>query len=203
MEWIKVQMHGNAMRDAAELMAWRGYENVHAWELARAAHVSVGTLYRQYGSKRNFALEVRRFTEEQLRSYAGHQYWLAHTEPGQDYRAAFLVFWRALAQVVRNQPGMFCFTFVHWHPEDLGAEARGGQARALVREVLMDGEKEGALAPGAAAVGETLVWGALTELARMVAQCTVEVTDEAVLASGEALLRALARQEGSGPRGSG
>src|SRR5688500_4779748 len=70
MEWIARQMHGNAMRDAAEMMAWRGYEKVQAWELARAAHISVGTMYRQYGNKRNFALEVRRFTEQELCMYA-------------------------------------------------------------------------------------------------------------------------------------
>ncbi|HZI10887.1 MAG TPA: TetR/AcrR family transcriptional regulator, partial [Myxococcus sp.] len=196
-------MHGNAMRDAAEMMAWRGYEKVQARELARAAHISVGTMYRQYGNKRNFALEVRRFTEQELCRYAEHQYWLAYSHEEQGFRAAFLAFWGALAWVVRTQPGLFCFSFVHWHPEDLGEQVRGEQAKALVRRVLGDGETEGVLAAGAARVGESLVWGSLRELARTVAQSSDEVTDEGVLATGEALLRALEVRGESGPRGGG
>jgi AcrR family transcriptional regulator len=202
MEWIARHMHGTAMRDAAEMLAWRGYEKVQAWELARAARVSVGTMYRQYGNKRNFALEVRRFTEQELCLYAETEYGWAYREGAEGFRAAFGVFWRALAWAVRAQPGMFCFTFVHWHPEDLGDGARGGQARALVNRVLTEGEREGALAAGSAKVGESLVWGALRELARTVAQGT-EVMDEDVLATGEALLRALETRSGCGPRGSG
>ncbi len=97
MEYIWRQMHGDAMRNAAELLAWRGYEKVQAWELARAAHVSVGTMYRQYGNKRNFALEVRRFTEEELCRFTEWEYWKAQSKHEEDYRACFLAFWNTLA----------------------------------------------------------------------------------------------------------
>jgi AcrR family transcriptional regulator len=64
--WVLEQMRANAMRDAAGLLAWRGYDNVRAEELAQVARISVGTRYRHYGSKQGFALEVRRFTEQHL-----------------------------------------------------------------------------------------------------------------------------------------
>jgi hypothetical protein len=73
----------------------------------------------------------------------------------------------------------------------------------LVREVLEKGEREGALAPGGAQVGEGLVWGALVELARAAAQGGTRVGEAEVLASARALWRALAREEDVGPRGSG
>ncbi|MFP2907834.1 helix-turn-helix domain-containing protein, partial [Pyxidicoccus sp. 3LFB2] len=52
-------MHADAMRDAAGLLARRGYDNAQAAEVARAMRMSVGSLYRHYGSKLGLALAVR------------------------------------------------------------------------------------------------------------------------------------------------
>jgi AcrR family transcriptional regulator len=45
-------MHADSMREAAGLLAWRGYDNVQAAGLAQAMRMSVGSMYRHYGSNR-------------------------------------------------------------------------------------------------------------------------------------------------------
>jgi len=180
-------MHADAMRDAAGLLARRGYDTVQAARLAEAMRMSVGSLYRHYGSKRGLALAVRDFTEKQLSYRAEVAFLLRHGKPGVDFAQAFLAFWWEVAGWALRQPGLFNFTFLHWHAHEYGPhsppapgprvagaliaqQSNGGATRALVREVLEKGEREGALAPGGAQVGEGLVWGALVELARAAMQ---------------------------------
>jgi hypothetical protein len=145
---------------------------------------------------------------------------LKHGKPGVDFSQAFLAFWWELAWWALRQPGLFNFTFLHWHAQEYGPhsppapgprvagalipqQSNGGATRALVREVLEKGEREGALSPGGAQVGEGLVWGTLMELARTAAQPGAQVGEAEVLASARALWRALKREEGTGPCGTG
>ncbi len=201
--WVREQAYANAMRDAALLLAQRGYDNVRAEELARATHVSVGTMYRKYGSKQGLALEVRDFAELALSQNARLRFEWVRGEPGGSFRQAFFAFWWELACWALEQPGLFDFAFLHWHPRAPQPKAHDGATRALVREVLMEGEREGALAPGGAKVGEVLLWGALTELVRSAERAQVRVSKEEALAPCEALWRALVSAEDSGPRGNG
>jgi len=213
-------MHADAMRDAARLLARRGYDNVQAARLAEAMRMSVGSLYRHYGSKRGLALAVRDFTEKQLSYRAEVAFLLRHGKPGVDFAQAFLAFWWELAGWALRQPDLFTFTFLHWHAHEYGPhsppapgprvagaliaqQSNGGATRALVREVLEKGEREGALAPGSVQVGEGLVWGALVELARAAAQPGAQVGEAEVLASARALWRALAHTKDAGPQGTG
>jgi len=75
-------MHADAMRDAARLLARRGYDNVQAAGLAGAMRMSVGSMYRYYGSKRGLALAVRDFTEKTLSYRAEVAFLLRHGKPG-------------------------------------------------------------------------------------------------------------------------
>ncbi|AEI68642.1 helix-turn-helix domain-containing protein [Corallococcus macrosporus] len=63
------QLRESRLCDAAELLAQRGLDNVRAAELARATRLSVGSLYRYYGSKQGIARAIRTLTERDL-SYA-------------------------------------------------------------------------------------------------------------------------------------
>ncbi len=204
MEWAQAllrDLQARTMCEAAELMAWRGYDNVRASELARVTRMSVGTLYRHYGSKRGFALTVRAFTEAELCRFV-HGAFLWERHDSSCFRDAFLVLWKELTSFAMRQPALFSFTFLHWHPEDMREAKCGAQVRAMLHEVLSEGEREGALAPGSSQVGGALIWGALAELVRARTH-GVEVRDESLPASGEALWRALAAREGSSPRGGG
>jgi len=217
--WFLNVTYANDMRAAAGLFARRGYDNVQAAELARAMRVSVGTLYRRYRSKQGIALAVRDFAEKQLSERADEAFFWKHERPGLDFARAFHAFWRELVACALEQPGLFGFTFLHWHAQVYGPHSppaprpvtagaplprsHGGATRALVRQVLEKGEKEGVLAPGCTRVGEGLVWGALVDLVRAATQEGARVGESEVLASAEALWRALARADDPGPRGNG
>ena len=45
------RMHAEAMREAAGLLARRGYDNVQAAGLAEAMRMSIGTRYRNHGNQ--------------------------------------------------------------------------------------------------------------------------------------------------------
>jgi len=157
--WFLNVTHANDMRAAAGLFARRGYDNVQAAELARAMRVSVGTLYRRYHSKQGIALAVRDFAEKQLSERADEAFFWKHERPGVDFARAFHAFWRELVACALEQPDLFGFTFLHWHAQAYGPHSppaprpvtagaplprsHGGATRALVRQVLEKGEKEG------------------------------------------------------------
>ncbi|MCP3143789.1 TetR/AcrR family transcriptional regulator [Pyxidicoccus xibeiensis] len=197
------QFVATRMEEAAAVMAQRGYENTSAAELARVMRMSVGSLYRRYGSKRGHALAIRDFSEDELYRYARYEFQMASTDEGAGFREGFFALWRLLATYVLRMPGVFSFVFLHAHPEDGPDDERGWRVRDLVREVIRQAERDGVLEPGSAMARTCLVWGALAELGRVAARWEGAVTEEDVLASAEALWRALGPREKSAPSGPG
>ncbi|MBZ4417547.1 TetR/AcrR family transcriptional regulator [Myxococcus sp. RHSTA-1-4] len=202
--WTAEQLYLMSMRDSAAVMARRGYGNVRAEEMARAANLSVGSFYRRYGSKGAFAHRVRQWADSELCRIARIVF---EVEPssreGRGFREDFDDFWQQLAWFATRRPECFHFAFMHWHEDSLEPQSFGDEARALVREVLALGEREGALAPGSARVGEGLIWGALAELVRALARGEEgALVEEDVNAAGRALWKALAAEEDSPSRGS-
>ncbi|NMO14328.1 TetR family transcriptional regulator [Pyxidicoccus fallax] len=189
------------LRESAAALAGRGYGHVRAEELARAGGMSVGSFYRRYGSKAGFAREVRQWAETELCRIARVDFELAPEQPERSFREVFDSFWEDLAWCATRKPELFHFTFMHWHPDSLEPEALGTQARELVREVLANGEREGALAPGSVQVGEGLIWGALAELVRAVARGDEQGALENIQPMGRVLWKALAAAEDSGAGG--
>ena len=104
--WFVEMMHADTMRTAAGLLARRGYENVQAAALAEALRISVGTLYRHYGSKRGLALAVRDFTEKELSYQADVAFLLKYDKPGVDFAQAFFTFWWELAWWALTKPDL-------------------------------------------------------------------------------------------------
>ncbi|NMO19394.1 TetR family transcriptional regulator [Pyxidicoccus fallax] len=189
------------LRESAAALAGRGYGHVRAEELARAGGMSVGSFYRRYGSKAGFAREVRQWAETELCRIARVDFELAPEQPERSFREVFDSFWEDLAWCATRKPELFHFTFMHWHPDSLEPEALGAQAREVVREVLANGERVGALAPGSVRVGEGLIWGALAELVRAVARGAEQDALENVSPMGRVLWKALAAAEDSGAGG--
>ncbi|WP_420821838.1 TetR family transcriptional regulator [Pyxidicoccus caerfyrddinensis] len=191
------------MQSSAEVLGRHGYEHVKAEDLARSVGMSVGSLYRRYGSKQHFARTVRTFHEDTFCREVDWAFFCKHGADGVTFREAFFTFWDALTNWALGLPGPFAFAFLHRHPDVEGQPAPGSAARALVREVLLKGEQDGALMPGCARVGEALVWGTLAEWVRVLTERNEEVYRKDLLASAEALWRALAKsQDSGGSRGS-
>lgn len=197
------QMRISRLCDAAELLAQRGFDNVGAEELARAARLSVGSLYRNYGGKQGIARAIRSLTEREL-SYAGFVAYLAADDDSrkQDFRDVFIPFWRELATWALNQPHLVSFTFLHNHPDAGSPSEDDGRTRAQVLQVLEHGEREGAFPRGRTWIHECMVWGVLAELVRRAGQGEA-VSEEDVQIAAEALWRALATVAPSSPCGGG
>jgi len=132
--WSLEQLHLMSMRQAAGLMAQRGYGQVRAEEVAKAGGLSVGSFYRRYGSKQGFAQQVRQFAEREVCHLARMGFERGMRPPEGHFRQAFDAFFRELAWCAQTKPEFFCFAFLHWHPDSLEPRAPGGQTRALVRE---------------------------------------------------------------------
>jgi AcrR family transcriptional regulator len=201
--WTLEQLHVMTMQQSAAELSLRGFGNVRAEQMAKAAGLSVGSFYRRYGSKGGFAHLVRQWAESEVCRVARLGFEMELESPEGSFRQAFEGFWRELAWCATTKPEFFCFAFLHWHADFRQPQAPGREARALVREVLAYGEREGALAPGSVRVGEGLIWGALAELVRALAAGEEQLSQEDVNASGRALWKALAAAEDSGPRGAG
>ncbi|AEI68643.1 TetR/AcrR family transcriptional regulator [Corallococcus macrosporus] len=186
------QLRESRLCDAAELLAQRGLDNVRAAELARATRLSVGSLYRYYGSKQGIARAIRTLTERDLSYACFVAYQMADGDPlRQGFRDVFLAFWRELATWALLQPHLVGFTFLHPHPDADTPGEHDGRTRAQVLEVLEHGEREGAFPKGRTWIHECMVWGVLAELVRRAGQGE-GMREEDVQITGEALWRALA-----------
>ncbi|ABF91381.1 transcriptional regulator, TetR family [Myxococcus xanthus DK 1622] len=197
------EMRAFRLRDAAELLAQRGFDNVRAAELARATRLSVGSLYRYYGSKQGIARAIRTLTEREL-SYTGFvAYQMADGDPlRQGFRDVFIAFWREFATWALLQPHLVGFTFLHNHPDTDSPGEHDGRTRAQVLEVLEHGEREKVFPKGRTWLHECMVWGMLSELVRRTGRGEV-VSEEDVETAAEVLWKALSLDEPSKPRGGG
>ncbi|WIG99408.1 TetR family transcriptional regulator [Myxococcus sp. SDU36] len=197
------EMRAFRLRDAAELLAQRGFDNVRAAELARATRLSVGSLYRHYGSKQGIARAIRTLTEREL-SYTGFvAYQMADGDPlRQGFRDVFIAFWREFATWALLQPHLVGFTFLHNHPDTDTPGEHDGRTRAQVLEVLEHGEREKVFPTGRTWLHECMVWGVLSELVRRAGRGEV-VREEDVEAAAEVLWKALSVEESSKPRSGG
>ena len=130
---------------------------------------------------------MREYTESDLTWEAYLAFSAHHGEAGEAFAPAFFALFERLVRYAVEQLDLFGFTFLHWHAHEYGPhspvavtpvsagalmapQSSGGATRAYLREVLETGEKEGALRPGSALVGEGPVWGTLLELARAARQ---------------------------------
>ncbi|WP_164003121.1 TetR/AcrR family transcriptional regulator, partial [Pyxidicoccus caerfyrddinensis] len=92
------------MQSSAEVLGRHGYEHVKAEELARSVGMSVGSLYRRYGSKQHFAQTVRTFHEDTFCREVDWAFFCKHGADGVTFREAFFTFWDALTNWALGLP---------------------------------------------------------------------------------------------------
>jgi AcrR family transcriptional regulator len=155
-------MYANAMSEAARLMWERGYDRVRAEELAAVCRVSLGTFYREHGSKAAFARKVRAFAEHHLWRHADFAVEPLRGEHP-DFGVCFVARWCATARWGLEHPALFCFTYLQ--PIPPGEEGSSpGTTREWWLELLAEGVQAGAVRAFDPVVQYALTWGALTEL---------------------------------------
>jgi AcrR family transcriptional regulator len=113
-----------AVLDAAlALMVERGFYGTAMPEIARAAGVGVGTIYRYFADKEALGNALYRSGKQAL----SQALWadlpdLPH--PTGDWPAQFAELWRRLAEFARRHPLMLRFLELHYHASYLDAESR-------------------------------------------------------------------------------
>lgn len=164
---------------ALELFETRGFDGVAVPEIARAAGVAIGSVYRYFATKEALVNALYR----QWRS-AYNQVVMAPVPAHFGPRQAFGFRWQRLMLFARTAPRPMRFLTLHHHAPYLDAESRALEAadRAAMETVLA--ELNSTLAPP---LGAALVWGAAAGLLKF-AEGGRLVLDAGVAADTEAAL---------------
>jgi len=165
-----------AILDAAlSLFVDRGFDGTAVPEVARAAGVAAGTIYRHFDSKEQLVNVLYRQCKAAMmqRLLAGFPFTAAPREQ-------FHVFWRNLSAFARDEPRAFRFLELHHHAPYLDEASLAMETASLapVGEFLARTEAEGITKPMPAAALVSIVWGAFVRLIKSEQEGHLELTDE-------------------------
>lgn len=175
---------------ALELFAQRGFHGTSVPEIARAAGVAAGTIYRHFESKEALVNELYRRSKAALMAqlYMGLVF-------DSDLRLQFGMFWGNLVTFARNDPMGFQFLEMHHHatyldPTSLDLERRSLEPLAHLVEHSAAAE---IMKPMPAAALMSIVWGAFVRLIKTEQEGHLELTDEILEQAEQACWDAITR----------
>ncbi|MEQ1503825.1 MAG: TetR/AcrR family transcriptional regulator [Myxococcota bacterium] len=166
---------------ALEAFAARGYHGVAVPEVARAAGVGVGTVYRYFADKQDLVNAVYTDAKGRLGAViAGALVGAAERAP----RDVFRGLWAALVGFVRAEPVAFRFLELQDHLPYLTEDSRRLEA-AILMPLWLEGTRV-ASGPLPVEVRIALVWGALVGLVRAETHGYLALDDAALARAGDA-----------------
>jgi TetR/AcrR family transcriptional regulator, repressor of fatR-cypB operon len=156
----------DAVLDAAlATFTERTYGGTSMSQVAERAGVAVGSIYRHFPSKEALGNGVyltwkRRVIEDVERE----------VDPGAPTREAFGQLWRVLTRFATTYPDAFAFLEDQQHEEYLGDDGRALSDRmaAIAVDILVRGQRAGAVRPADPAVLLALAYGAFVGMAKAV-----------------------------------
>ncbi|MEZ4294402.1 MAG: TetR/AcrR family transcriptional regulator [Polyangiaceae bacterium] len=177
---------------ALRMFAGRGYHGTAVPEVAAAAGVGTGTLYRHFATKEALVNEVYRDAKSRLG--AALLTGLDREPPGE---AWFLALWSRLGAFARAEPDTFRFLEMQDHAPYLDEPSR--QVEMGILGPLWAAGQALAGEPGKAPlpvdVAIALIWGAFVGLLKAERLGYLALSDEALLSAGRACWRVVAPQE--------
>jgi len=114
---------------AVKELARKGYYGANAAEVAKAAGVSVGTVYRIFKSKEGLANAVYRRCQERFQEFMTPA--LDHPEVGP--RKQFAGVWLTITSTYTTYPDDFIFSELHFHGEFLDEHSRAVRRELTAR----------------------------------------------------------------------
>ena len=173
---------------ALRTFADRGYHGTNVPEVAAAAGVGIGSLYRYFADKQTLVNEVYR--DAKLRLRAALLDGLAAPDPYKpaSSREWFHELWRRLAAFARGEPDAFRFLEMQDHVPYLDAESKQLELSVLA-PLFLAGKRlrERASAPVELLIA--LVWGAFVGLVKAHRLGYLELDDKRIAQAGEACWR--------------
>ena len=189
------------------LFADRGFDATTIPEIAAAAGVGAGTIYRYFETKEVLGNAVWQTAKRALAAAVAPVFLaVAPADAGDPWsglpsearrvlacRARFLALWQAGGGFARDWPAAFRFLEFHHEPRflDRASLRLSEQVTAPILGFIADGQAQGVLAPLAPQVLTALVWGALSGLVRETVMAGRPLSGELLSASGATLWRAL------------
>jgi TetR/AcrR family transcriptional regulator, repressor of fatR-cypB operon len=160
---------------ALGLFAERGFHGTAIPDIAAAAGVAAGTIYRHFVGKEALVNALYRRSKQQLVDEV-----LVGLPAPVDTREQFRGLWWRLVEYARRRPVAFDFLELHHHGDYLDEESRALEVRALlpIASFLADASSAGhvrALAPQALMA---IVWGAFVGMIKASRQGYLVLTDE-------------------------
>ena len=146
------------LRAALQVFAAHGVHGTAVPEIAAAAQVGVGTVYRYFTNKEQLVNELFRDTKRRLKARLGNG--LDLTLPP---KALFDAFWSRLVAFAREEPQAFQFLELQDHLAYLDQESRDVELDLLapIWLVCLEFRKKGLLDPAVRPeVAMALIWGA-------------------------------------------
>ena len=189
------------------VFAERGYHGTSVPEVAAAAHVGIGTLYRYFANKDALVNEVYRDAKERLGTalFAPALPILDAYTPGAAERW-FAELWRRLGAFATSEPDAFRFLEMQDHVPYLDAQSRQVEL-AVLGPLWLAGKRLHDRAAGAPAapvdVLIALLWGAFVGLVKAGRLGYLRVDDQAFARAGAACWRMIvpeASRAASSPR---
>lgn len=174
---------------ALDLFEKRGFDAVAVPEIARAAGVATGTIYRYFKTKEELVNALYQHWKS-----AYNEAILGPVPEGLAPRALFSLYWNRMADFARKHYRAVRFLDLHYHRPYLDAQSRSMEAIYMVtaRAFMEKGRKERTVRPLDPALIVALMWGATAGLNKFVRDGTLIFNKATSDAMEEALWRAIA-----------
>lgn len=190
---------GAIMEAALNLFAARGFDATSVPEIAAAAKVGTGTIYRYFETKEALGNAVWQAAKRSLAAAIAPVF-LAAPGPGtpaEQCRERFMGLWRAGISFARDWPAAFQFLEFHHEPRFLDRQSLrlSEQMMAPIFGWIADAQGKGVVVPMHAEALGALVWGALGGLVRHASTMSRPFDDGLIEESGAAMWRVVARPE--------
>lgn len=178
---------------ALDLFEKRGFDGVAVPEIARAAGVATGTIYRYFKTKEELVNALYRHWKS-----AYNQQILGPVPEELEPREVFALYWRRMAEFARKHYRAVRFLDLHYHAPYLDAESRAMEGAYMDTAIFFmeKGGKSGTLRPLDPALVVALMWGATTGLNKFVHDGRLVFNQATSRAMEDALWRAIANPDG-------
>lgn len=162
---------------ALELFAERGFHGTAVPDIAKAAGIAAGTIYRHFESKEQLVNQVYRRCKTAMM-----QQLMSELDVDVGARELFRGFFHRLATFARDQPLAFSFLELHHHGAYLDDESRRLELNALIpiAGFVERFKGEGIVKPVSTEALISIVWGALVGLIKAAKLGYVHLNDQVI-----------------------
>lgn len=174
---------------ALDLFEKRGFDGVAVPEIARAAGVATGTIYRYFKTKEELVNALYRHWKSAYNSQI-----LGPVPEALEPREIFALYWRRMAEFARRHYRAVRFLDLHYHAPYLDAESRAMEGIYMETACFLmnEGRKKGTLRDLEPALVVAMMWGATTGLNKFVHDGRLVFNEATSNAMEDAMWRAIA-----------